>query len=135
MRRVIHGSWISLLAIALLALGAVWWAGWTESGLQHLAALASRQLGPVRLAITGTRGTLAGGFHADEVVVEHRRARVDVTGIDGRIAMLPLLWQNIHVRELRVHHAEVDVPAVPPTNRPWNRIRFASTSGRCTNQS
>jgi translocation and assembly module TamB len=119
MRRVIHGSWISVLALALLAVGAAWWAGWTESGLQRLAALASRQLGPVRLQIIGVRGTLAAGFHADEVIVEHRRARVDVTGIDGRIAMLPLLWQSIHVRDLQLHHAEVDVPAALPDKKPW----------------
>jgi translocation and assembly module TamB len=119
MRRVIHGSWISLVLLLLAALAMIAWAGWTEPGLQRLGAFASRQLGPVRLTITGLRGSLAGGFHADEVIVEHRRARIDVTGIDGRIAMLPLLWQDIHVLDLKLAHAEVDVPAAPPTLRPW----------------
>jgi translocation and assembly module TamB len=119
MRRVIHGSWIALVALLLAALAALWWAGWTESGLQRLSVLASRQLGPVRLKITGIRGSLAGGFHADEVIVEHRRARIDATGIDGRIAMLPLLWQSIHVLRLDIGHAEVDVPPAPPDNKPW----------------
>ncbi|MFM2286913.1 MAG: hypothetical protein RL684_56, partial [Pseudomonadota bacterium] len=119
MRRALHGSWISLLALLLLVLALLGWAGWTESGLRTLSRLASGRLGPITLSITGVRGTLARGFHADRVVVVQRRAQVDVRGIDGHIGMLPLLWQSIHVHDLHIASAQVVVPSVPPDHKPW----------------
>jgi translocation and assembly module TamB len=120
MRRLLHTSWILVLALALLAAGAIYYAGWTEAGLQRLASLASRRLGPVTLTIAGARGTLHGGLHADRVEVDHQRVRVVVTGVDGRIALLPLLWQTIRVSQLDLADVRVEVlPHTGPPSEPW----------------
>src|SRR5258708_9355049 len=102
MRHLLHTSWISLLALILLVAGAIYYFGWTASGLQQLVWLANRRLGPVTLTISGARGTLHGGLHVDRVVVQHQRLRVTPVGVDLRVAVLPLLWQTI-----RVIHAEI----------------------------
>jgi autotransporter translocation and assembly factor TamB len=129
-RRLLHTSWILVLALALLAAGAIYYAGWTESGLQRLASLASRRLGPVTLSIAGARGTLHGGLHVDRIEVDHQRVRVVVTGVDGRIALLPLLWQTIRVSRLELGNVRVEVlPHTGPPSEPWQPHFLAGLLG------
>jgi translocation and assembly module TamB len=122
MRRLLHTSWISLLALGLLVAGSIYYVGWTSSGLQRLVSLTNRRIGPVTLEITGARGTLHGGVHADRVVVDHQRVHIVAQQVDGRVALLPLLWQTIRVRHLTVadvsihvlpHHAQGGAPWQP----------------------
>ena len=104
----------------LLVAGATYYAGWTEGGLQRLAALASRRLGPVTLSIVGARGTLHGGLHVDRVEVDHQRVRVIARDVDGRIALLPLLWQTIRVSRLDIGDVYIQVlPHTGPPGEPW----------------
>jgi len=120
MRRVLHTSWISLLALIMLVAGAIYYCGWTESGLQQLVWLANRRLGPVTLTISGARGTLHGGLHVDRVVVEHQRVRVTAVRVDGRVALLPLLWQTIRVTHADIGSAQVQVlPHQDTGGPPW----------------
>jgi len=49
MRRLLHTSWISVLALVLLLCGTIYYLGWTEAGLQRLVSLANGRLGPVTL--------------------------------------------------------------------------------------
>jgi translocation and assembly module TamB len=120
MRKLLHTSWISALALVLMAGGAVYYCGWTESGLQHLARLLNGRIGPVKLEITGARGTLHAGLHVDRLVVEHERARVEARGLDGRVALLPLLWQTIQVKQLHCDVLQVHVlPYVNRGGHPW----------------
>ena len=65
MRRLLHSSWISLLALLLLVFGAIYYLGWTEAGLQRLVSLVNGRLGPVTLSLSGAHGTLHGGVHLD----------------------------------------------------------------------
>ena len=116
MRRLLHTSWLSLLALALLVAGVTYYLGWTESGLQRLVSLASRRLGPVTLAITGARGTLHGGVHVDRIEVDHQRVQVVANGVDGRVALLPLLWQTISVAHLDIR--DVRIRVLPHVNQP-----------------
>ena len=119
MRRLFHSSWILLVALVLACAGAVGWLGYSEAGLQWMAAKASRRLGPVELEIEGARGTLYAGLHVDRVVVRHRRVIVTVEGLDGRAALLPLLWQTIDVERASIRRAVVRVlPQEQPTT-PW----------------
>jgi len=119
-RRLLHTSWILVLALVLLVAGAIYYAGWTESGLQRLTALASRQLGPVTLSIVGARGTLHGGVHVDQVEVDHQRVRVIARDVDARVTLLPLLWQTIRLSRLDIGDVYIQVlPHTGPPGEPW----------------
>src|SRR5258708_19298103 len=120
MRHLLHTSWISLLALILLVAGAIYYFGWTASGLQQLMWRANRRLGPVTLTLSGARGPLHGGLHVDRVVVEHQRVRVTAVGVDGRVALLPLLWQTIRVIHAEIGSAQVQVlPHRDTGGPPW----------------
>ena len=120
MRRLFHSSWIALLALVLLVAALIYYAGWTESGLRRLAALSSRRLGPVTMQINGVRGTLHGGLHVDTFVLDHRRVHISATNIEGRVALLPLLWQSIKVRSARIDTVQIKVlPVVGDNGAPW----------------
>ena len=120
MRKLLHSSWISMLALALLAVAAGYYVGWTAGGLQRLVWIFNRHIGPVTLEIRGARGTLHGGLHIDHVVVEHARVRVVADGLDARVALLPLLWQTIRVTRLDIASAQVHVlPHVNGPGPPW----------------
>ena len=116
MRRLLHTSWILLLALALMVAGAIYYLGWTESGLQRLVSLANRRLGPVTLSLAGARGTLHGGVHFDRVEVDHQRVQVIANRVDGRVALLPLLWQTIRVTRLDI--GDVLVHVLPHQSHP-----------------
>ena len=119
MRRLFHSSWIAVLALVLLVSALVYYAGWTESGLRHMAALASRRLGPVTLQITGIRGTLHGGLHVDSFTLDHHRVHISATNIEGRLALLPLLWQSIKVRSSHIDNVQIRVLPVTDNGSPW----------------
>ena len=119
MRRLFHTSWISLAALLLLVAGAIYYFGWTTSGLQRLVWVANRRLGPVTLTISGARGTLHSGLHVDKVVVDHQRVRVTALRVDGRAALLPLLWQTIRVTYADIGDVKVQVWPHQPGGPPW----------------
>ncbi len=120
MRRLFHSSWIAVLALLLLVGALIYYAGWTESGFRNLAALASRRLGPVTLQIKGTRGTLHGGLHVDSFTLDHHRVHISATNIEGRVALLPLLWQSIKVRSCHIESVQVKVlPVTDSGSAPW----------------
>ncbi len=149
MRRLFHSSWIALLALLLLVAALIWYAGWTQAGLQRLVSLANRRLGPVSLQIQGARGTLYSGLHIDAFTLDHRRVHISATDLDGRVALLPLLWQSIHVREARIGTVQIHVLTPPDDgSAPWkphflvgllnlqadrvtiNHVELLTTSGR-----
>ncbi len=109
MRRLLHSSWISLLALVLLVGGLIWYAGWTQAGLQRLVSMASRRLGPVSMQIQGAHGTLYRGLHIDSFTLDHRRVHISAKDLNGRVALLPLLWQSIQVREARIGSVQIHV--------------------------
>ncbi len=119
-RRLLHTSWILLLALALLAGGAIYYVGWTPGGLQRLVSLSNRRLGHVTLQISGARGTLHDGVHIDRLEVDHQRVQIIATGLDGRVALLPLLWQTIRVAHLNIASVQIHVlPHPQPSGPPW----------------
>ena len=119
-RRLLHTSWILLLALALLAGGAIYYVGWTPGGFQRLVSLSNRKLGHVTLQISGARGTLHDGVHIDRLEVDHQRVQIIATNIDGRVALLPLLWQTIRVAHLQIGDVRIHVlPHPQPTGTPW----------------
>ena len=120
MRRLLHTSWIFLLALVLLVVGVIYYLGWTESGLKRLVSLANGRVGPVTLSLTGARGTLHGGLHFDRVEIDHQRVQIVATQLDGRLALLPLLWQTISLTRLDIGDVIVHVlPHVSNPNDIW----------------
>jgi translocation and assembly module TamB len=63
----------------------------------------------VSLRITGVTGTVARGLHIDRIEIAHELAHLTFDGIDGRVALTPLLLQVIRSPELHVHSAFIDV--------------------------
>jgi translocation and assembly module TamB len=119
-RPLLHTSWILLVALALLAGSAIYYVGWTPGGLQRLVSLSNRRLGHVTLQISGARGTLHDGVHIDRVEVDHERVQIIATGLDGRVALLPLLWQTIRVAHLKIGDLRIHVlPHPQPSGAPW----------------
>ena len=106
--------------LVLLAVSGIYYVGWTETGLQHLVALASRRLGPVTLTLRGARGTLYKGIHLDHVEVAHQRVRIVAESVDGRVALLPLLWQTIRVTDADLGTVTIQVlPNTVQGGTPW----------------
>src|SRR5580693_6957585 len=110
MGRLIHLCWIPLALVAL-ALAAIYYLAYTESGLAVLAARLNGRVGPVTIELRGARGTLAYGVHVDRLVIDHRRVHIEIEDASGRLAILPLAWQSIRVPH--AHAARLLIQALP----------------------
>ena len=106
-----------LLILACLVIGAaivaplalVWSALYTTGGLQFVVRHLPQRLGPVRLTITGISGTVARGLRVERVEIDHELVHLEFEGIEGRVALAPLLLQTIRVHSGSVHSALVQV--------------------------
>ena len=119
MRKLLHTSWIALLLLLALPLGALYYLVGTDAGLRTLASTLSRRLGPVTLTIEGVSGALARGAHFDRIVVEHRRVRVEADDATLRLAVLPLAWQTLRVPAARFGTVRIDVHHRPDEPSSW----------------
>ena len=73
----------------------VWSALFTSGGLQFVIRHLPQQLGPVRLTITGVSGTVARGLSIQRIEIEQEVVHITLTGIEGQIALRPLVLQTI----------------------------------------
>src|SRR5215469_16617367 len=104
-----------LLAVAIPS-AAVYYVVFTEDGLQFVVKRIPHRIGSVQLDIVGLKGTLARGIRVDRVDVEHERVHVRVEGLQGRVALLPLLLQTIRTRGAVIHSVYVEVrPRTKPS--------------------
>jgi translocation and assembly module TamB len=113
MRRshLLHLLWIPL-ALAV-ALGALYGLAYTPRGLTFIAQKLQGRLGGVTIDIQGATGTLARGFHVDHLVIDHRRAHIELDDVSGHVSVLPLAWQTIRVPELHAGHLLIHALHVP----------------------
>lgn len=95
----------TLVAPAVL----LWSALFTTAGLQFVVRHLPQQLGPVRLVISGVSGTVARGLRVERVEIDHRLVHLTFEGIEGRVALRPLLLQSIHVSRGSVRSALIEV--------------------------
>jgi translocation and assembly module TamB len=92
-------------------LAGLYYLAFTEGGLQTAATLLNGRLGPVNIQLQGVTGTLAYGLHVDRLIIDHRRAHIEIEDATGKLAIVPLAWQTIRVPE--VHIARLLVHALP----------------------
>ena len=125
MRRLLILLTAGLLVLVIVVVPAalIGAAVFTESGLQfvvrHIPQHFGSGPGAVSLTISGVRGTLAHGVHADRVEIDHELVHLTFEGIDGRVALAPLLLQTIRSPDATVHSALIEVKRrtrqVPPS--------------------
>ena len=106
-----------LLIILFLA-----WVIYTEAGLRFAVARLPDKMGrSTTLKIADVRGTIAGGFSATDVVVDHELTRTHVVNGSARVNFWPLLVGRISVRSANAELVEITVkrrtrprPKLPP---------------------
>jgi len=110
MRRLLLALAVLIVITAVAApVVLVWSALFTTGGLQFVIRHLPHQLGPVRLTITGVSGTVARGLNIERVEIEHEVVHITVTGIEGRVALRPLVLQTIRVAHGKVQSVLIEV--------------------------
>jgi translocation and assembly module TamB len=118
---LIFGSFLVVLVLFLA------WVIYTEAGLRFLVAALPERMGKsqVRLVIDGVEGTIAGGFSAERVDVDHEISHVTILKGSARVNFWPLFVGRISVQEARAKSVEVQVrkrvrpkPKTPPKFMP-----------------
>jgi len=102
-----------LLSAPVIALFTI---GHSETALRYLVAQIPSKAGSLeKLQINNVRGSLAGGFTVERIVIEHDLVYLRIDGLRARLELLPLLWQTIDVSDFEVRDLEI---APQPRNQP-----------------
>ena len=107
--------WLLIIAGLLIFMAvavpsaAIYYVVFTEDGLQFVVRRIPHRIGGVQLNIVNVKGTLAHGIRIERIDVEHERVHVRVEGLEGRVALLPLLLQTIRTRGAVIHSVSVEV--------------------------
>src|SRR5215467_2176242 len=110
MRRLLLALAVLIVMTAVAAPAVlVWSALFTSGGLQFVIRHLPQQLGPVRLTITGVSGTVSRGLAIQRIEIEHEIVHITVTGIEGKVALRPLVLQTIRVVHGKVQNALIEV--------------------------
>ena len=118
LKRVAWGLGALILVLVLFLA----WVIYTESGLRFVVAHLPEKLGKVTLKIEDVQGTIAGGFSAKSVDVDHETTHVRVENGSARVNFWPLLVGRIAVRRANADLVLVEVK--PRKNRPKTPAKF-----------
>jgi translocation and assembly module TamB len=120
-RRVILVA-VLITAFALAVPTAViYFAAFTQSGLQFIANRIPQKIGAVRLLFVNVRGTLAYGISIERLEIDQERVYLRFDDVRARINLGSLLWQTIRSPNASVHNAFIKVKPhkdEPPSNDP-----------------
>ena len=116
MKRWLKRTAWGLGALILVLILFLAWVIYTETGLRFVVANLPEKLGKVTLRIENVKGTIAGGFSAQTVDVDHELSYVRVENGSARVNFWPLLVGRIAVRR-----ASADVVLVQVKPRPKDR--------------
>ncbi|MEZ5459779.1 MAG: translocation/assembly module TamB domain-containing protein, partial [Steroidobacteraceae bacterium] len=106
--------------------------GYTEAAPRFVLERLPQRLGKIEMRAEGFSGSFARGFRLERFTLEHELVSLRIEGATGRIAMLPLLWQTIDARDLRVAFARAEIhrrKTPPPQREPRFLPRFLSVVG------
>jgi translocation and assembly module TamB len=121
MRRFLLALAVLVVLTAVVAPAVlVWSALFTNGGLQFVIRHLPQQLGGIRLTITGVSGTVSSGLTIQRVEIEHEVVHITLTGLEGRVALRPLVLQTIRVAHGQVQNALIEIKRrkKPPTPGP-----------------
>src|ERR1700719_1721753 len=108
-RRVILVA-VLITAFALAVPTAViYFAAFTQSGLQFIANRIPQKIGAVRLLFVNVRGTLAYGISIERLEIDQERVYLRFDDVRARINLGSLLWQTIRSPDASVHSAFIKV--------------------------
>ena len=131
MKRRLKIAALSFGLFVLLVLSFLGWIIYTEAGLQFAVSRLPEKLGRVTLRIEDVRGTIAGGFRAVRVDVNHERSHVYIENASARVNFWPLLVGRISVRRADADLVLVEVKRrlhPPPDTTPRFLPRLLSIS-------
>ena len=110
MRRVLLiAACVTVAAAIIMPAVLIWSALYTTAGLQFVVRHIPQRLGPVRLVISGVSGTVATRLHVERVEIEHDLVHLEFEGIEGRVALAPLMLQTIRVTAGSLRSALIQV--------------------------
>ena len=107
-----------LVAIAAPS-AAIYFTVFTERGLQFIVRRVPHRIAGVTLDIINVTGTIAHGIRAERVEIDHERVHLRFEGIEGRVALMPLLWQTIRTRDAVIRSAYVEVRRRTKPSQPF----------------
>jgi len=102
-----------LVAVAIPA-GIIYWTAYTQNGLRFVVGHLPKTIARADIKVGEIHGSLAGGFRATYVDIDHERVHLHFDEVYGRMRLLPLLWQTIHAQEVSMTKALVEVRRRPP---------------------
>lgn len=116
---------LALAAILLIAVppAALYYAAFTESGLELVARLIPRRMGNVEVVIEGVRGTVERGIRIERLEIDDTHVHLRFEGVSGEVVLAPLLLQTVHVAHVTIRRALIDVRRPPPGEShqpPWH---------------
>jgi autotransporter translocation and assembly factor TamB len=75
-RRILIIIGIAILFVITVPAGLIYYAAYTEPGLQFIVSHMPKRVGRTQLDFVGARGTLAGGFTLQRFELEHERVHL-----------------------------------------------------------
>ena len=119
-RRILIIIGIAILFVITVPAGILYYAAYTEPGLQFIVKHIPKRIARTELEFVGAHGTVAGGFTLERFELEHERVHIRAEGISGHVTLLPLLWQTIHANDVSMRSAVVEIRRwkTPPPKSP-----------------
>lgn len=118
--KIVGWALLGLIVLIVLLLA---WVIYTEAGLRFAVARLPQKLGKVTLVIEDVKGTIAGGFSAKRVDVDHELTHVLVENGRARVNFWPLLVGRISVRRAQADLVLIEVKP-RPKDRPITPPKF-----------
>ena len=97
-RELLVFAWLTIAAAIIGPALLAWSVIYTSGGLQFVVRHLPHRFAGVQLDIVGVSGTVARGLAVERVEIDHELVHLKFEGIEGRVALRPLLLQTIRVR-------------------------------------
>jgi len=99
---------ITAFAVALPT-AVIYYAAFTQAGLQFIVNHVPRKIGTVRLVFVNVSGTLAYGLRIERLEIDQERVYLRFDDVRARINLGSLLWQTIRSPDASVHSALITI--------------------------